>query len=315
MSRKWGGPELDRSQFALDQFHSALKKLRGGTATAADIRLARWQAIMQEPVETLRACYRPERIKTLFVGESPPINGRFFYDGNNPLLTFMSEAIESALPGEGNFLNRFRENGWYLDDLVLTPVNHLPDAERKAAWRDAQDNLAKRIAEYRPDAIVVLLKNKKFQRVVKDAVAEVVSTDNIHAVPFPGMGNLPKFRTAMLDIVESLLRQSCEQDGFLAVNKPTIPAPALAPASLSAHERGLAALDQDDFDAAIAEFAAAINKDPRNTFSYIRRAEAYEKKGDPASAIADYRKVLKLVDDETGAQFAAKIRKLEKTKK
>ena len=137
MSRKWGDPELDRSQFALGQFHSALKKLRGGTATAADIRLARWQAIMQEPVETLRACYRPERIKTLFVGESPPINGRFFYDGNNPLLTFMSEAIESALPGEGNFLNRFRENGWYLDDLVLTPVNHLKPAPRRAAWREA----------------------------------------------------------------------------------------------------------------------------------------------------------------------------------
>ena len=109
--------------------------------------------------------------------------------------------------------------------------------------------------------------------------------------------------------------RTCEQDGFLAVNKPTIPAPALAPASPSAHERGLAALDQDDFDAAIAEFTAAIDKDPRNTFSYIRRAEAYEKKGDPASAIADYRKVLKLVDNETGAKFAAKIRELEKTKK
>jgi hypothetical protein len=27
MSRKWGDPELDRSQFALGQFHSALEKL------------------------------------------------------------------------------------------------------------------------------------------------------------------------------------------------------------------------------------------------------------------------------------------------
>src|SRR6516165_1358636 len=134
MSRKWGDPELDRSQFALDQFHSALEKLteqivkdkeRGGTATAADVKLALWQAIMQEPVDTLRACYRPERITTLFVGESPPISGRFFYDGNNSLLTYMSKAIESALPGEGNFLNRFRDNGWYLNDLVLTPVNQL----------------------------------------------------------------------------------------------------------------------------------------------------------------------------------------------
>jgi tetratricopeptide (TPR) repeat protein len=109
--------------------------------------------------------------------------------------------------------------------------------------------------------------------------------------------------------------RKCEKDGFLAVNKATIPAPAPASTSSSAHERGLAALNEGDFDAAIAEFTATINKDPRNTFSYIRRAEAYEKKGDAASAIADYRIVLRLVDDETGAQFAAKIRKLEKTKK
>src|SRR6516162_7152522 len=100
MSRKWGDPELDRSQFALDQFHSALEvydKERGGRATAF------WQAKMQKAVDTLRDSYCPERITTLFVGESPPINGRFFYDGNNSLLKFMRQAIEfeSALPGEG----------------------------------------------------------------------------------------------------------------------------------------------------------------------------------------------------------------------
>lgn len=47
----------------------------------------------------------------------------------------------------------------------------------------------------------------------------------------------------------------------------------------------------------------------------IRRGTAYEKKGDAASAISDYREVLKLVDADTGAEYAAKIRKLEKTKK
>jgi tetratricopeptide (TPR) repeat protein len=102
-----------------------------------------------------------------------------------------------------------------------------------------------------------------------------------------------------------------------ARKEPRTPGPTAAPvpASPSAHERGLAALDQDDFDAAIAEFTAAITVNPKDTFSYVRRAEAYEKRGDTALAIADYREVLKLVDDETGAQFAAKIRKLEKTRK
>ena len=89
---------------------------------------------------------------------------------------------------------------------------------------------------------------------------------------------------------------------------PTTPTP-------SAHERGLAALNKGDLDTAIAEFTTAIANDPKNPFSYIRRGTAYEKKGDAASAIGDYRNVLKLVDAETGAEYAAKIRKLEKTKK
>jgi Flp pilus assembly protein TadD len=92
-------------------------------------------------------------------------------------------------------------------------------------------------------------------------------------------------------------------------------APAPTPATPSAYMRGLAPLDRGDFDAAVAEFTTAITDNPKDTFLYIRRATAYEKKGDTTSAIADYRKVLKLVDDDTGAEYAAKIRKLEKTKK
>jgi tetratricopeptide (TPR) repeat protein len=79
--------------------------------------------------------------------------------------------------------------------------------------------------------------------------------------------------------------------------------------------RGLAALNEGEFDAAIAEFTAEIADDPKNPFAYIRRGTAYEKKGNAASAIGDYRMVLTLVDADTGAEYAAKIRKLKKTKK
>jgi Flp pilus assembly protein TadD len=109
--------------------------------------------------------------------------------------------------------------------------------------------------------------------------------------------------------------RKCEQDGFLAANKPTIPAHPPTPAMPTPYTRGLDALNQGDFDAAIAEFTAALTVNPRDTFSYIRRGQAYEKKGDTASAIGDYRQVLKLVDADSGAEYAARIRKLEKTKK
>jgi len=99
-----------------------------------------------------------------------------------------------------------------------------------------------------------------------------------------------------------------ERFGTTLQPTPTTPTP-------TAYTRGLAALNEGNFDAAIAEFTAAIADDPKDTFSYIRRGATYEKKGDAASAIGDYRKVLKLVDADTGAEYAAKIRKLEKTKK
>jgi hypothetical protein len=35
--------------------------------------------------EAVRARYRPPRITTLFVGESPPASGKFFHAGNTVL--------------------------------------------------------------------------------------------------------------------------------------------------------------------------------------------------------------------------------------
>jgi hypothetical protein len=144
-----------------------------------------------EEVEALRALYRPERITTLFVGESAPINGTFFYDGDNSMVSYMRQAVESAIPGEGDFLKRFRDNGWYLDDLVLTPINHLTNAARRAAWRAAQDSLAARIAEYKPLAIVALLKG--IEQIVKDAATAAGIKTLVYTVPFPGMGHNKKF--------------------------------------------------------------------------------------------------------------------------
>jgi Tfp pilus assembly protein PilF len=64
---------------------------------------------------------------------------------------------------------------------------------------------------------------------------------------------------------------------------------APAAPSVTSYSRGLAALDRGDFDSAIVDFTAAMGDDPKDTFAYLKRATAYEKKGDSASAISDYR--------------------------
>src|SRR5229473_291781 len=71
-----------------------------------------------EAVEATRARFRPERITTLFVGESAPDSGDFFYYGNNAMLGHMQRVVDNALGESGDdFLTRFKAYGWYLDDL------------------------------------------------------------------------------------------------------------------------------------------------------------------------------------------------------
>src|SRR6516225_11447130 len=83
--------------------------------------------------EEIRASYRPERITTLFVGESAPYGGTFFYNQDSGLF----REIRKAFLGGALFLETFRQSRFYLDDLVLEPVNHLENANRRSICRNA----------------------------------------------------------------------------------------------------------------------------------------------------------------------------------
>ena len=58
-------------------------------------------------VEETRARFRPPHILTLFVGESAPIGGTFFYYGNSGMTHYMKQAVEEVLGVSDNFLERF----------------------------------------------------------------------------------------------------------------------------------------------------------------------------------------------------------------
>lgn len=144
------------------------------------------------PIEQARAHYRPKPIITLFVGESPPQSGKFFYYGNTALARYMSVALRAVGLGDGgDFLDRFKGYGWYLDDLVLEPVNRLTRSQRTAACLRACVSLADRIAEYRPLAIVTIM--LRIKDVVESAAVAAGSDAPRFAVPFPGNGQQRRF--------------------------------------------------------------------------------------------------------------------------
>jgi hypothetical protein len=74
------------------------------------------------------------------------------------------------------------------------------------------------------------------------------------------------------DLAFTMLREQAEQnpDSRVAAASPQAPptaaAPPPTPATPTPYTRGRAALDQGDFDVAIAEFTTAITDDPKDTF-------------------------------------------------
>jgi hypothetical protein len=152
-------------------------------------------------VEDVRADYRPQRILTLFVGESAPHSGKFFYLGNTPLKRYMQQAL--GLDGVDDFLDCFKAMGWYLDDLVLTPIDHIENrAERMAMWKAAQPSLAKRIKEYRPQAILPFVSG------IVPVVKAVAGSVPVYPMPFPGHGHQRRFLEEMRRILPLLPKSS-----------------------------------------------------------------------------------------------------------
>ena len=151
-----------------------------------------------DDLEELRKSFRPGLITTLFVGESAPASGRFFYSGDSSLFY----AMKREFGNQEMFLEDFKEKGFYLDDLVLTPINKLERRERMKQRQEAVPKLAKRLVEYKPMAVVVVM------RAILPTVWKAMRMAGISyepfCVPHPAFGNWTRFSNAMKEIIDSL---------------------------------------------------------------------------------------------------------------
>ncbi len=141
--------------------------------------------------ERVRSQHRPARVKLLFVGESPPAKGGFFYYGSGILFSSTQRAFSQALgiafatPDE--FLRFFSGAGCFLEDLSHSPVDHLPRRERERALEDCVGPFAARLRTLSPELIVVFL--KRIAPLVERAAGQAgIQSKSIHVLPFPSMG-------------------------------------------------------------------------------------------------------------------------------
>jgi hypothetical protein len=169
--------------------------------------------------EELRSSFRPRSVRILFVGESPPAAGSFFYACDSELYRATRDAFHAALPQsrDADFLTYFAASGCYLEDLAHEPINHLIDRsdgslqKRLQARRAGEPRLARTIAELRPKVIVVLLKGIAANVERAAAAADCANVDR-HILTYPSRWH--RHRVAYRQELTHLLR-SFVQRGML----------------------------------------------------------------------------------------------------
>ncbi|MDO3676643.1 hypothetical protein [Paenibacillus ehimensis] len=125
------------------------------------------QKIADCPNETVITIYvndrmfQPECVNTLMIGDAPPGDGTFFFNGDSVLLERVKEAFAAAL-GEDvpedhwDFLHFFRSREWFLVHLCSRSVKEMPEADRLQVRQQSVARLAQQIAAHRPLSIVCL---------------------------------------------------------------------------------------------------------------------------------------------------------------
>ena len=153
--------------------------------------------------EKTRQRYKPRIIRYLFVCESPPCGGTFFYYKNSKLFNYTHKVFQNIFGiDSSNFLEYFRDNGFYLDDLCLTPINGLSNSDRKRCRKRGIYSLAERLKIYQPEVIISTPLAIRSE-VVKSIELSGQNPRSFH-IPFAGNGQQNKFVEQLSDIIKNL---------------------------------------------------------------------------------------------------------------
>jgi hypothetical protein len=113
---------------------------------------------MPSGVQQTREEYHPDAVQVLFIGESPPEGGTFFYYANSGLYRATQDAFVASgfSMDDDGFLRSFQRAGCYLEDLAIESVNGVPGPRRRAACRAGITPLADRIRPLSPRVVVII---------------------------------------------------------------------------------------------------------------------------------------------------------------
>jgi len=191
-----------------------IQSTEGGRALKRLVKPEARQAIARE---LLRKHYRPNRVQILFVGESPPSSGRFFYQADSGLYRAVRETFLLGFPFLRNteFLDSFCSLGCYLVDLCGDPVDSMTRDGRKQACRMGESSLAEKIRRLRPQTIVTVVRSI---RANVNRAEERAGWSGPHLeLPYPGRWHRhrTKFRRLLVPFLRQALAEVLEKNACM----------------------------------------------------------------------------------------------------
>lgn len=155
--------------------------------------------------ELIRYRNKPEKIKILFVGESRPVNGTFFYNENSNLYKNTKKAFDDFCQINSFSFDGFKSLGCWLYDICNQPVNHLNNAARTEEIGRGILQLENLIGLELPDYIVVC-KRGAVRDLIRHSniMANYQENENIFFLPFPACGRQNEYREKLTVILEKI---------------------------------------------------------------------------------------------------------------
>jgi len=152
--------------------------------------------------------YIPTTTRIVFVLESPPASGRYFYNPKGPISeplfrAMMKDVVDISPKSKEEGLKKFAARGFFLVDATYTPVNRLQDREKQAIILRDFPLLVAELWKYAGhDTGIVLVKAnicRLLEPKLQEAGFNVLNRGTV--IPFPSTGQQGKFREAVRKVL------------------------------------------------------------------------------------------------------------------
>lgn len=171
--------------------------------------------LMQDYISA-RDKYNPKNvnlaIKYLFIGESPPESGSYFYfekaTGRGNLFRETMRALDISVgklqsgADKTPQLREFQSRGCFLIDVSYTPVNKLSAKEKNRALNSQMERLVSDVGDLEPEKIVIVKTNIFLPvKMALDVSGFKHKIQNKGPIPFPSNGWQATYRQMIKEIM------------------------------------------------------------------------------------------------------------------